>query len=366
MSSKKDTLEDILKDFLDRILVLRFDICTCQRCKKEMMEYLLTKFRPLYESLNNSCDKGIEDDFVKNHLKDIFIEIKNAIDIVNKNLPHPLEIDREKEFNILLEKIREERGVDFSQYFRDFLKRRIALRLKANEVKSYSEYLKILANNPDEYEKLFEVLTINVSEFFRDYSVWLVIKRILTNIIMEKNLKEEPIRIWSAGCAKGEEPYSLAILAKEINNIKVPFKIYATDIDKDSLEHAKKGAYESLQIEKTTKNILKRYLLLNLKNYFIFKEGNYYIKDEIKDLIEFRYLDLTSSDYISGVDMILCRNVFIYFTKPLQEQILNNFYRSLKKNGYLIIGKSETLVLGARLVFKEIDNYNRIYQKIKI
>ncbi|MCD6583170.1 MAG: protein-glutamate O-methyltransferase CheR, partial [Candidatus Omnitrophica bacterium] len=102
------------------------------------------------------------------------------------------------------------------------------------------------------------------------------------------------------------------------------------------------------------------------EKYFVIKGDKYYIKPIIKKMVEFRYLDLIGSPYLEDVDMIICRNVFIYFTKALQEQIVDKFYHSLKEGGYLIIGKSETLVFEARLIFKEIDMYNRIYQKLAI
>lgn len=364
--SKKNILENILKDFLERSLVLKFDICKCPKCKTAMMSYLLSKFDPVYVETNDPNYRAIEKELSTKYIKDMFIEVKNAIDMASKNMSHPVDTNKEKEFDMLLEYIRKTRGVDFSQYFRGILKRRIALRLVANKVSSYSEYLKVLVENPNEFEKLFDVLTINVSEFFRDYPVWKIIKKNLRKIINDKNAKGEPIKIWSAGCAKGEEPYSLAILAKEINNINVPFRIYATDIDKESLAHARRGVYEASYLELTMKNILKKAFFVNLLNYFVLKNGEYHIKNEVKELVEFSYLDLTSTEYLSNVDMILCRNVFIYFTKPLQEQIVDNFYRSLNENGYLIIGKTETILPESKVVFKEVDRYNRIYQKIRI
>jgi len=357
MSNRKNIIEEVLKDFLERSLKLRFDICTCEKCKKKMLEKLLSRFPSEYIDVSNDYDLKKEA-VMKKYFKEIFIQINQTIEEVSKNPPHPIEEDREEAFKRLLEKIYQDRGVDFRNYRENVLKRRIALRLLANKVDSYSEYLKILANSPQEYEKLFEVLAINVSEFFRDPPLWKRLEEILRKIIEEKNKSNEPVFIWSAGCAAGQEAYSLAILINEIDDLKIPVKIYGTDIDKDSLDKAKKARYSSDDLKNVEEELLKK--------YFIYEKGSFQLKEEIKKYVEFRYLDLTSSEYFSNIDMILCRNVFIYFTKPLQEQILNRFYKALRDGGYLVIGMSETLVSEAKLVFKEIDMYNRIYQKLKV
>ncbi len=355
---KKNILEGLLKYFLDRHLNLKFDICTCEKCKKAMLSYLVNKFPPVYADDASPSYQEIERELIKKYSKEIFGAINEAIEKVSKNLPHPSDYDREREFDNLLNKIKQDRGVDFSLYHRGILKRRIALRVSATKSKSYSEYLHVLATDPKEYEKLFEVLTINVSEFFRDYSVWISIERLLKELIASYKDKGVSLNLWSAGCAKGEEAYSLAIMMREINKEGVPFKIYATDIDRDCLKEAEEGTYDYIR----TKNVKREFL----EKYFVIKGDKYYIKPIIKKMVEFRYLDLIGSPYLEDVDIITCRNVFIYFTKALQEQIVDKFYRSLKEGGYLIIGKSETLVFEARLIFKEIDMHNRIYQKLAI
>jgi len=359
MSRPKNILEGILRDFLERSLSLRFDIFTCRKCRMAMMDYLLSKFPPEYVDPHSPNYREIEKKVIQKYLKKIFEEISKAIDLVDENLPHPREEDKEEAFDNLISKIKEDRGVDFSQYHREILKRRIALRLVANKIKSYTEYLTKLTHDPHEYEKLFSVLTINVSEFFRDPMAWDEIRVILEGIIKENTAREESVRLWSAGCATGEEAYSLAILVHQITGSSItPVKIFATDIDRNSLKQARLGVYQSLKFKNVDKKLVER--------YFLFDRGNYTIKDEIKNMVEFSYLDFTSSHYIEDVDMILCRNVFIYFTKPLQERIMDHFYRSLKTGGYLIIGKTETLVPGAKLIFKEVNMEERIYQKVNL
>ncbi len=320
------------------------------------MEYLLKQFSPFYVEKDAFNYKEIERKLIRGNSQKLFFEINKAIEEVSKNPPHSLSRDREKEFDTLLKKIKEDRGVDFSSYRHHILKRRIALRLLAHKLNSYAEYLKVLAHDPCEYDKLFEVLTINVSEFFRDPQVWKSLEKILKEIINKNNTQNTPVVLWSAGCAQGEEAYSLSILMHEIDKINVPFTIYATDIDQDALEKAKQAGYSSEVLKNIEEDILNR--------YFEFFQGKYFLKEKIKRPVRFKYLDLTSQETIKGVDLILCRNVFIYFTKPLQEQILNKFYYSLKKEGYLVMGKTETLMYEAKLIFKEIDMENRIYQKI--
>lgn len=364
MGEPTNIFEDILYSFLERSLGLKFDICTCQQCKKKMMRYLLPKFLPYYISVDNPKYQDIQLSLIRRHSKRIFYEVKNAIDEVSKNMPHPLEEDKDKAFEHLLRQIKKDRGIDLSQYFKTILKRRVALRMVAAGVSSYMDYLKILSTDCGEYEKLFTVLTINVSDFFRDPPVWIKIKEILALLTQRSSQTKKPLTIWSAGCAKGEEPYSMAMLINELNTEHVPTVIHATDVDQECLAQARVGAYEGRTVDRAIENAEKEKALVNALDYFILKDYKYYIKDEIRTFVKFSYLDLTSMKYIENVDMIVCRNVFIYFTKPLQEQILDKFYRALNEGGYLIIGQSETLPPEAKSVFRTIDSLTRIFQKL--
>ena len=215
------------------------------------------------------------------------------------------------------------------------MKRRVALRMHMNKVDSYSDYLLLLIRNPGEYEKLFAVLYINVSEFFRDPAVWESLRHLLESLIHQKlQQNDKCIRIWSAGCANGEEPYSIAILLKEILNYNAgefSVEIYGTDIDKKSLKAADAAIYP----KESLKNVCTEYL----KRYFTAHGKDFGLKDEIRDLVRIESRDLILGDFVDNTDIILCRNVFIYFARDLQEQLLTKFYKSLKNNGYLILGK---------------------------
>ncbi|MCM8773891.1 MAG: protein-glutamate O-methyltransferase CheR [Candidatus Omnitrophica bacterium] len=356
-NSKINIIGDIVSDFLERTLGLRFDICRCELCKKKMLDIVLDKFPPyLWEGSKEDSEYQKKFFSLTNqYIKNIMLEIYKAVDYVSNHPPHNLEDDREKSFNQLLEKIYQDRGVDFSQYHRNILKRRIALRMQVNGIDSYTDYLKLLINYPEEYDKLFEVLTINVSEFFRDLDNWAVINSLLKDLSEKARLEKRRLKVWSAGCAYGEEPYSIAILAKELNLAEV-IEIIATDVDKSSLEVARRGEFDTYRIKNISKELLKKYF--DSKG-----DGKYQLKDNIKIMVEFKYHNLIGDPYPKDMDIIFCRNVFIYFTKPLQEQILNRFYYSLRDEGYLVIGKSEVILTEAKLIFEEVSIENRLYRK---
>jgi chemotaxis protein methyltransferase CheR len=172
-------------------------------------------------------------------------------------------------------------------------------------------------------------------------------------------VNDPTLTIWSSACASGEEPYSIAILLNdnfrnELRNFTV--SINATDIDPKALRAAQKAEYQ--------KTFLKNASPLQLKTYFNQTlTGNYQLKEEIKKQVAFRSLDLISSDFIRNTDLVFCRNVFIYFTRSLQDQLLMKYYHSLKVGGYLVMGKTETMWNEARHIFEEINLEARIYRK---
>lgn len=186
MMRLKNIIEDIARDFLNSALTLRYDICTCDLCKNDMLAYILSRVPARYVTTEEgSLYTIIEQTKLENEAV-IAREIIKAIDVVSKNPRHKPKEDKEEAFRLLLTKIFEDRGLDFRHYHPQLLKRRIALRIRANGLNSYSEYLRLLINNPSEYEELFDVLTINVSEFFRDPDVWRRIAVILEGLIKRK------------------------------------------------------------------------------------------------------------------------------------------------------------------------------------
>lgn len=359
LTEQKNVIENIAAEFIKQSLTLRFDICTCELCKKEILAIVISKINAKYcPEEENLLQKCIEET-KKEQGESISRCVLSAIETISKNPPHKLEDDLKASLQLLLDKIFIDRGLDFSRYRREILKRRIALRVRANKLTSYSEYIDFLLKNPEEYDKLFNILCINVSEFFRDPEVWIAIKYLLENLLRKKiQNKDTSFRIWSAGCANGEEPFSMAILLKEIaQNIRwsYPIEIIATDIDKGCLKTASTAEYP----KESLKNVDEK----TLTKYFTAAQNGYRLKEEIKNKVTFIYQDLISKEPIEQTDIILCRNVFIHFERSLQSQLLDKFHKSLKKNGYLIMGKVETILEEAKETFQKIDFNSIIYQK---
>ena len=264
------------------------------------------------------------------------------------------------EFEALKKMIFKETGIDCSKYKDNYLKRRIDVRLRVNRVKTYAEYMRLLVTNPDEYRSLIDDIAINVTKFFRDPETFDVLENvILPSLIYGKAMgKKRAIRVWSAGCASGEEPYSIAILLRELLGEEFGdylVSIHATDVDTESLAQARKGLYNGPQLE----NVPEAYL----KRYFERQGDCYQISKEIMRMVKLSRLDLFSEVRPSHFDMILCRNVVIYFSKEMQYQLYRQFYDALNSDGYLVLGKTESLIGGSKDLFALIDPKERIYQK---
>jgi chemotaxis protein methyltransferase CheR len=307
----------------------------------------------------------------------------------------------DNKFQFLLEKIRRNKGVDFSLYREGTLRRRIDSRLRTAGCGDYLEYVSYLNRNPEEYDRLIEAVTINVTEFFRNPETFRVIQqKVLPEIIKgQQEQAKKPIRVWCAGASYGEETYSIAILFLRVLQEKIAdynIKVLGTDIDPDCIAKAKTGIYEPSHLKEVGKNILGR--------YFSGEGNNYRVNDEVRQLTEFKLHDLTHclpqadppkvdkdvpritrmariktqnglqlqyqcnpcNQWLNfkNTDLILCRNVVIYFTKPLQAYVYNLFAKCLKPGGFLVLGKVEALGGHAQGFFETVDNKERIYRKL--
>lgn len=359
---QKNIIKLLAIEFINNMLMLRYDICTCQLCRDDMLAYIVLKIPPEYASPQQpgAAQQTVMEQARLKHKREIFRAALAAVESVSKNPSHSLSEDRNRSFKSLLNQIVGERGLDFRQYHQGVIKRKIAVRMRVNKLESYPEYGRLLTKRPEEFDKLLEDLCINVSEFFRDKEVWITVKYLLENLIKQKKIRNDrSLRIWSAGCANGEEPYSLAILLQEILRTEpwaFELELAASDIDKKALLAAQAGVYP----KENLKNVEARHL----KSYFIALDGGRcQVKNEIRAMVKFQRLDLIRDDSIKEADLVICRNVFIYFNRSLQEQLLAKFHRSLKAGGYLVMGKAETLLAEAKEIFKEIDINARIYQK---
>lgn len=253
-------------------------------------------------------------------------------------------------------------GFNCSQYSENFISRRIEVRLRANNICSYKGYIEILEANPQEREKLLKELTIHVTLFFRDAAVFELIKeKVIPLIISHKESERDyNIRVWSAGCSTGEEAYSIAIILKEAMKGKsASFKtiVIATDIDKKSIEIAKRGSYQLEQLKQTDTSYINRY----------FEKCNelYNVRDSIKEIVTFQEGDILSGIKPRNIDIILCRNTVIYFDSKTKSNLYEEMYSMLKPNGFLIMGKTETLTGPAHEMFQVFNTKERIYRKEK-
>jgi chemotaxis methyl-accepting protein methylase len=267
----------------------------------------------------------------------------------------------EDEVDLFLAFAQNEYRLDLSFYRKTFLGRRINVRMDAVEVNNLTEYLNLLKKDTQEWKKFLDNLSINVSEFFRDPEVFSYFKdNCLPGIF--KNKEEtgfKRIHCWSCGCSCGEETYSLAIMFREYSGRKNRdffIKVSGTDVDQDALTKAKEAKYRQQSLGKVTPVILEKYFD-NLGNDI------YQVKKEIRESVDFKTHNLLTDNLIPNVDIIFFRNVRIYFNENKAGKILLKIYESLRKNGYLVLGKVETLG-SLKNLFEPVSINNKIFRKI--
>lgn len=269
----------------------------------------------------------------------------------------------------ILKYLQDKRGFDFSGYRTSMLGRRLQKRIFATSSKDTNGYLHYLESTPNELDHLIDVFTINVSRFFRNALTFEIISKIILPELLSEKLKKKDsnLRIWSAGCSYGEEPYSMAILIKEIKKKKeyaaIMPTIFATDIDKMALKKAAIGTYCFDSIKNVKYGILD--------TYFTKAENNFSLSPEIKNMVQFSIFDLLNKNRLNppdsifgGFDIVICRNVLIYFELDYQKIIFDKLYQSLNMNGYLILGEAEMPDSMAKNQFRRVNNFSKIYKKI--
>ena len=254
-------------------------------------------------------------------------------------------------------------GFDIKRYKAAFMKRRLDRRMRILEISNYLEYATVLKKERQEFEELFKSLSINVTNFFRDFAVYDKFRSVIIPKILSDLGPHNKIRIWSAGCATGEEAYSLAILfmheIEKANNLDV--EIIANDINKKAIEYAQSGRYPEKSVDKLPRDVMENHFqkIVNDSGHI-----EYEVMPSAKNLVTFKVGDILSIDS-KNLDVIFCRNVLIYYEKEAQELIMTKFYRCLKESGYLVLGMDETM-LGRRCekLFNPLIARERIYQKI--
>ncbi len=233
--------------------------------------------------------------------------------------------------------------------------------MRAKGATSFAHYAGILDTDQHEYDKLVDALTINVSKFFRNPETFACLA---TKVLPELWAAPSPlIRIWSAGCATGEEPYSLAVLCREYaaahNDLPKleRLRIIGSDVDRDSVAEASKGRYPAAAFADTSPAVRER--------YFPLENGLYSVSPEIRNLVSFERRDLLDGEGHGGrLHMIVCRNVIIYFTRETQERLFDRFYDLLLPGGFLVLGKVETLLGKSGEMFAPVSSRERIFRRL--
>lgn len=249
-----------------------------------------------------------------------------------------------------LEKLRHRRGLDLGGYKRPQMERRINSLMRMVGAKDYDDYLLILEKDQEQWHKFLDTITINVSEFYRNPPQWeVLIKTIIPMLIENVGVR---FRAWSAGCSTGEEPYTLAMVLDH-NFPQLNYSILATDIDEDALAKARVGEYS----ERSLAGLPQIYI----KKYFEVENGIYRLKDSIKKKVQFKKHNLLRDPFESGFDLILCRNVVIYFTEESKNELYRKFHQSLKPGGVLFIGSTEQIFEAQEIGFELVTSF--FYQK---
>ena len=263
----------------------------------------------------------------------------------------------DEELEKLKRKIERDRGFNCQFYKEKCLRRRIAVRMRARGLHSFAAYGELLDRDPAEYEHLLDTLTINVTKFFRNAETWAAVEQQVLPALFEGR---GPVMVWSAGAASGEEAYTVSILMREWLEKQgreaeaARIRITGTDIDRRSLEAARRGEYPDLSMTETPPEVLRRW----------FSGGPpWVVAPEARQGVSFESRDLISGEPLAGQHLISCRNVVIYFDREIQERLFRRFHDALAPGGFLVMGKVETLIGEARLLFRPVNNRERIFRR---
>ncbi|HEY2766232.1 MAG TPA: CheR family methyltransferase [Pseudonocardiaceae bacterium] len=262
------------------------------------------------------------------------------------------------DFEALLLHLKEARGFDFTGYKRSSLMRRVDRRMAQIGMTDYSEYLDHLQVRSEEFVDLFNTILINVTGFFRDADAWDFLGTEVVPQLLDSKAPGEPIRVWSAGCASGEEAYSLAILFTEAlgpEQFRERVKIYATDVDEESLTQARHASYSTQDVRGIPQELLGR--------YFECSGNRYLFRKDLRRVVIFGRNDLVQDAPISRIDLLVCRNTLMYFNAETQARILARFHFALSDVGVLFLGKAEMLLSHSK-IFQPVDLKRRVFRKI--
>ncbi len=266
----------------------------------------------------------------------------------------------------LVRTIAEHHGLDLSSYRQAYIERRLAARLRVLGLSTYRQYAERLSSDAEEYARFIQTLTINVTEFFRDTGMWEALRsEVIPTLLAEKAAHHgHTIRIWSAGCATGEEPYSLAMTFLDLlgdDAEQFTLSITGSDIDPDSLAVADAGYYPPSSLAAMPPDYLERFFVSNAED-----GPGMRIRPEVRRLIRFNSFSLFDSSPMKLVDLVMCRNVFIYFNRDEQSRVLDQFWKATARGGFLVLGRTEKLSVEAADRLEQVNGRERIYRKPRL
>ena len=277
---------------------------------------------------------------------------------MNGSKSPPEQSGGDAQLQALLAYLKGARGFDFSGYKRTSLERRIRKRMQEVGVAGYGDYLDYLEVHQDEFAALFDTILINVTGFFRDPPAWEFLSDHAIPQLLDTLKEDDPIRLWCAGCASGEETYTMAMVICEALGEEAYLrrvKIYATEVDDEALNQARHATYTSKQVESIPPRLLER--------YFERGDARYSFRKDMRRTVIFGRNDLTQDAPISRIDVLTCRNTLMYFNAETQARILNRFHFALNPWGYLFLGKSEMLITHTDL-FRPVNMRRRVFAKV--
>lgn len=261
------------------------------------------------------------------------------------------------DFETVLEYVKQSRGFDFTGYKRTSLKRRVQHRMRQVGIDDYPGYCDQLQVNANEFAALFDTILINVTSFQRDPDTWRFLRESVVPKLLAERGDEAPIRVWSAGCASGEEAYSLAMMFAEAlgaEQFRQRVKIYASDVDEGALAQARRASYTERDVRQLPAELVEK--------YFERQNGRYGFRGDLRRSVIFGRNDLVQDAPISRIDLLVCRNTLMYFNAETQAKILNKFQFGLAPSGVLVLGQAEML-LSHKGIFEAVDLKRRIFRK---
>jgi two-component system, chemotaxis family, CheB/CheR fusion protein len=269
-------------------------------------------------------------------------------------------VTNDQRFEALLAYVRDHRGFDFTGYKRASLRRRVGKRMDELGIDDYQDYIDQLEASPEEFNELFSTILINVSGFFRDQAVWDYLAAEVIPTLISGKTADEPIRVWSAGCATGEEPYTIAMLLAEAlgeSAYRERVKIFATDVDTVAVDRARQGIYSIKEVEPVPEGLRAR--------YFEVVDDRFSFSKDLRRAVIFGVNDLITDAPISRLDLLACRNTLIYFNSETQSGVMRRLHLAVAEGGVLVLGKSE-LLLTFTEGFAPVDLSLRVFRKVHV